>query len=418
METETQPSDKAHGGDRLRWWILGLLFFSTVLNYVDRQTLSLLATTVQADLKMSDMDYAGVVQGFLIAYTLAYLVVGRLTDRLGSKISLALFVGWWSIANMATGFVTNMSQLWAARFALGLGEAGNYTAAPKAVSEWFAPKERAIGVGIYTAGAMVGATISPPLIGWLALTHGWRAAFVVTGALGFLWLAAWFAIYRRSPPVQTEASEAAPSELQVWKLVVSDRRVWALVGARFLTDPVWYFYLFWFPKYLSDDRGMGLLLIAQLAWIVYLAADAGSLTGGFASGRLIKRGWAPDRARMAVMAAAALIAPVGAFISLSPAIGITLGLAGVVAFCHLVWQVNLTSLVVDQQPQPRVATAFGLIAAGSGLGGMLSTGLVGRLVSVADYHILFLVMACLYPLGLVLAATAVIPRRRDAVAHV
>lgn len=398
--------------NRLRWAILALLFFSTVLNYLDRQTLSLLATTVQADLDMDDLEYAGVVQAFLIAYTLAYFVVGRVTDRLGSKISLALFVGWWSIASIASGLVQSAGHLWASRFALGLGEAGNYTAAPKTVSEWFPPKERAFGVGVYTAGAMVGATIAPPLIGWLALSYGWRTAFVAVGALGAVWLIAWLAIYRGSPTFAAPAAKV--SEVGVWKSVIADRRVWALVGARFVTDPVWYFYLFWFPKYLGEERGLSLLQVASLAWIVYLAADAGSLTGGVASGALVKRGWDPARSRVAMMAAAALIAPVGGLIALSPATGLTLALAGVVAFCHLVWQVNLTSLVVDQQPRERVGTAFGLVAAGSGLGGMLSTPIVGQLVTTADWSLIFILMAVLYPLGLLLAATAVVPLRRGA----
>lgn len=408
MTIETEMPTKSRGG-QLRWWILLVLFFSSVLNYVDRQTLSLLATTVQADLKMSDMEYADVVRAFLIAYTLAYLVVGRITDKLGSKISLALFVAWWSIANILTGLVTSVSHLWAARFALGLGEAGNYTAAPKVVSEWFASKERALGIGVYTAGAMIGATIAPPLIGWLALSYGWRATFMVTGALGFIWVAAWLLVYRRQPP-SDPLEEALPEpEGQVWRQVVTDRRVWALVAARFVTDPVWYYYLFWFPKYLSDERGMGLLQVAQVAWVVYLAADLGCLVGGLGSGRLVKRGWNPARARITMMAGAALLAPIGGFIALGPNIPVTLALAGAVAFCHLVWQVNLTSLVVDQQPRARVATAFGLVAAGSGAGGMLSTGLVGQLVTGGNYAMLFLLMAALYPLGLLLAATAVIP---------
>jgi MFS transporter, ACS family, hexuronate transporter len=167
---------------RMRWALLGMLFLSTVLNYLDRQTLSILAPLVQRDLGMTDLDYAWVVQLFLIAYTLAYLFAGRLTDWMGAKWSLALFVGWWSTANMLTGLVQNTFQLGAARTALGLGEAGNYTAGPKIVSERFPPQERGFAFGFYTAGAMVGATIAPPLLGWMAVVYGWRAAFFITGA--------------------------------------------------------------------------------------------------------------------------------------------------------------------------------------------------------------------------------------------
>ena len=193
---------------RRRWAILALLFASTILNYVDRQTLSILAASIQGELGMTDGDYARIVQVFLFTYTLAYLGAGWVTDRLGTKLSLALFVGWWSIANMLTGLVQNVTQLGAARAALGLGEAGNYTAGPKAVSEHFPPAERGFAVGVYTAGAMIGATIAPPLIAWLALAHSWRAAFVITGAAGFVWIAAWFWIYRsaNTPAVGAQTS--------------------------------------------------------------------------------------------------------------------------------------------------------------------------------------------------------------------
>jgi MFS transporter, ACS family, hexuronate transporter len=182
-----------------RWWILALLFLSTVLNYVDRQTLSILARSIQTDMRLSDQDYATVIQVFLFAYTLAYLIVGRVTDRLGPRWSMALFLGWWSIANMLTGFARSLRELAACRFLLGLGEAGNYTAAPKAVGEWFESRYRGLAVGIYTAGAMVGATISPPLIAWLGGTYGWRFAFVATGAIGLVWIVPWLFNSRRGP---------------------------------------------------------------------------------------------------------------------------------------------------------------------------------------------------------------------------
>ncbi|WP_066547352.1 MFS transporter, partial [Sphingomonas sp. CCH15-F11] len=297
-----------------RWIVLALLFGSTVLNYVDRQTLSILARTVQDDLGLTDRDYAGVVQAFLIAYTLAYLIVGRLTDRVGVKWSLALFVGWWSIANAVTGFARGLGELWAARFALGLGEAGNYTAGPKAIGQQFEPRQRALAYGIYTAGAMVGATIAPPVIGWLSITYGWRAAFISTGSLGLAWLVCWLAFY--CEPDAQLAGDTTPagtpeSEGGVWAAILRDRSVWALVFARMVTDPLWYFYLFWFPKYLGDERGFGLVAVASTAWIVYLAADIGSLGGGWLSDRLVKRGMRPREARLRIMRIAAIIIPIG-----------------------------------------------------------------------------------------------------------
>lgn len=395
---EPQPLPKP---SKTRWVILGLLFASTVLNYLDRQTLSILATSVQTDLGMTTIDYGHVVQAFLIAYTFAYLMAGRLTDWLGGKRGLMVFVIWWSTANMLTGLVANKMQLIAARVALGLGEAGNYTAGPKVVGEHFPPAERGFAVGIYTAGAMVGATIAPPLITWLALAHSWRAAFVVTGALGLVWAVAWALLYRapKHSFAQTAASEPATSEWSKWSVILKDRRVWGLAAARMLADPVWYFYLFWFPKYLGEARGMQLTAIAALLWLVYLAADFGSIGGGLLSGRLIKKGVAPARSRLIVMTLAACIAPLGALITGAPPLAVTFALGAVVAGAHLVFQTNISTLVVDTFDARRVATIFGFIAAGSGLGGIVSTQVIMHFASAGHYGPLFLMMALLHPLA-------------------
>lgn len=386
--------------NRQRWVVLALLFGSTVLNYVDRQALSILATEVQRDLSMSTAQYATVVQLFLGAYIIGYLVSGRLTDRLGTKISLALFVGWWSLANLMTGFVQNVAQLGASRAVLGLGEAGNYTAAPKAVSEHFPPDERGLAVGIYTAGAMVGATCAPPLIGWLALTYGWRAAFIATGAAGFIWLTAWLIFYR------TPAVTAQPEKRLSLRTLMRDRSLWLLASGRLVADPVWYFYLFWFPKYLIEGLGMTLMQVATLAWVVYLAADLGSIGGGWASGRLVKHGLAPQNARLRVMLVGAMLAPLGAIIGLQPGEASTLGLGALVAGSHLLFMVNHTALVVDRFPSHSVASAFGFMGMASGLGGMLSTQVVGQLVGTHSYTLMFGLMALLHPLAWLLTRWA------------
>ncbi len=406
----------AAGRGRIRWGILALLFFSTVINYLDRQALSILATTVQRDLAMDDLAYARVVQLFLLAYTLAYLVAGRVTDWLGAKLSLALFVGWWSIANVFTGFVRTVGELGAARFALGLGEAGNYTVGPKVVSEHFPPKERSLALGIYTAGAMVGATLAPPLIGGIALAYGWRAAFIATGAAGLFWIVAWWFVYPKAAAPDTSAATAPErSEGALWRDILSDRSIWLFAAARAIADPVWYFYLFWFPKYLGDMRGMALVTVASLAWIVYLAADLGSIGGGAISSRLVARGVDPVRSRLLTMAGAAMIAPVGLFAAFGPSLPVLFAIASLVAFAHLVFQINVGTLVVDLYPTRYVATVFGLIAAGSGFGGMLSTQVVGQLVAGGNFDRTFLLMAALHPLALGVAFLAVRLSRRSRV---
>jgi MFS transporter, ACS family, hexuronate transporter len=384
---------------KLRWAILAMLFAATVLNYVDRQTLSILASQVQKDLGIDDLGYARIVQYFLIAYAVSYLGAGWVTDKLGAKLTLALFLGWWSLANMATGWVRNASQLGFARLMLGIGEPGVYTAGPKAVAEHFPVQERGFAIGVYTAGAMIGATIAPPLIAWLALQYGWRMAFIVTGAAGFVWLAVWLVVYR-SPDGAEPARTKEPIQ---WGPILGDRRVWGLAAARLIADPVWYFYLFWFPKYLTDERAMGLVQAASIAWIVYFAADVGSIGGGWFSGRLIRRGIAPAKSRLIAMACAATVAPIGMLISLRLGIAPTIALGAIVACAHLVFQINIGVLVVDIFPMRHVATVFGLIAAGSALGGFASTQLVGQLASTDAWGGIFLLMGMLHPLALLVA---------------
>jgi len=384
---------------KLRWAILALLFAATVLNYLDRQVLSIVAPQVQKDLGIDDLGYARIVQYFLVAYAIAYVATGWVTDKLGAKYTLALFLGWWSLANMATGWVRNAAQLGFARMMLGIGEPSVYTAGPKAVAEHFPPTERGFAIGVYTAGAMIGATIAPPLIAVLALQFGWRAAFVITGAAGFVWLAIWLMVYR-SP------EGAAPTRTQApvrWGPILRDRSVWGLAIARLIADPVWYFYLFWFPKYLADERGMGLVQVASLAWIVYLAADIGSVGGGLLSGRLIRAGIAPQRSRIITMGLAAGLAPLGMLIGLQLDIGLTLAIGALVACAHLVFQVNVSALVVDRYPMRIVATVFGLIAGGSALGGFASTRIVGEIASTGSYTAVFLLMGLLHPLAWLIA---------------
>lgn len=392
---------------KLRWAILALLFAATVLNYLDRQVLSILAPQVQRDLGIDDLGYARIVQYFLVAYAFSYVAAGWVTDKLGAKYTLALFLGWWSLANMATGWVRNAAQLGFARLMLGIGEPGVYTAGPKAVAEHFPPAERGFAIGVYTAGAMIGATIAPPLIAFLALQYGWRAAFVITGAAGFVWLAIWLIVYR-SPEGAAPTRTREPVR---WGPILRDRSVWGLAISRLIADPVWYFYLFWFPKYLADERGMGLVQVASLAWIVYLAADIGSVGGGLLSGRLIRAGIAPERSRIITMGIAAGLAPLGMLIAFQLGIGSTLAIGALVACAHLVFQVNISALVVDRFPMRIVATVFGLIAAGSALGGFASTRIVGEIASTGSYDMIFLLMGLLHPLAWLVAWASVRGRK-------
>jgi ACS family hexuronate transporter-like MFS transporter len=401
----------------LRWWIVGLLFLSSVINYIDRQTLSVLARTIQDDLGLSDLDYARVVQGFLLTYTVSYLVSGRITDWLGTRVSMVAFITWWSLANIGTAFASSLLTLGLWRMLLGMGEPGNWTVGPKALSEWFQPRERGLAYGMFTMGATIGATVAPPLIAWLALSYSWRGAFVITGILGLLWIVPWLWLYhppsahprltdpeRAMVPVGSAPGSGRPprGEWALWRTLLTQSDTWLLLGSRVLTDPVWYFYLFWFPKYLTDTRGLSLLEVGRVAWVVYLAADVGALLGGWLSGRLIDRGHAPMTARKMVLRLAAVTILVGPLVAWAPSIPLVLICAGGVALAQLAWQVTIGALIVDRYPPASMATAFGIVAAGSGFGGMVSTGVVGYFVTHYSYVPVFVGMAALHPLALVL----------------
>ncbi len=409
----------------LRWWVTALLFFSTVINYMDRQNLSILARTIQDDLKISDIQYSYVVQAFLLAYTVTYLFAGRLTDYLGTRVSMAVFVVWWSVADMLTSLSSGLLSLGFFRFLLGVGEPGNYTSAPKAVSEWFPPKERGLVIGIYTAGATLGATIAPPVIAFLASHFHWRTVFLFTGSLGLLWVIPWLWFYRRpeehpriteeereliaSGAASATQSDEMPAEGR-WRYILKRRETWLLMFGRMLTDPVWYFYLFWFPKYLTDARHLSLAEVGRIAWLVYLAADIGCLLGGYLSGVLIKRGVVPVRSRIWVMTFAAVLLPLSPLINMASTPLMAVGIASIAAFAHLAWQISLSTIIVDIYPKPLVGTVFGLVAAGSGFGGMLSTNLVGRAVTYYSYAPIFIVMGVLHPIAYLLIRTIKTPK--------
>ena len=400
----------------LRWWIVALIFGASVLNYVDRQALSILAPTIQKDLKLSNEDYASVLNWFLIAYTTASLLSGKVVDKLGVRVGLALFVGWWSVANILTGFARSMGTLGVFRFMLGLGEAGNWTAAPKAVAEWFPARERGIAIGIYTLGATLGATIAPVLIVAVASWHSWQAAFVVTGIAGLLWLVPWLWLYRR-PEEHPRISEseraliaagadaavvtASAADWGKWWQLFGRREVWLLIFGRMLTDPVWYFFQFWFAKYLYDGRGLSQQQL-QVTFVIFLAADIGVLGGGWFSGMLIKRRHPPATSRLWVMLGCAALVPLAAAIPHIGSLWIVLAVGMVAVLAHLAWLINLSALVVDLVPRTSLGFTFGVVATGSSLGGLLMNRAVGALVTNLSYDPAFHFMLLLHPLAWVL----------------
>ena len=399
----------------LRWWIAALLFLSTVINYIDRQTLAVVAPVLTKELNLSPVEYANILNAFLVAYTLMYLGSGVLVDRWGTRRALSSFMVWWSASSILHAFARTAVQFGACRMLLGLGEPGNFMAATRATSEWFPVRERAFVNGLSNAGASVGAVIAPPLVVWLMKTYNWQTAFIVTGALGFVWLVAWLLLYRL-PADHPNLSigelaliladkEPTPqsSEPKVpWLSLLKHRQTWGLMLGRFFSDPVWWFYLFWLPKFLTDQRGFTMDQIGMLAWLPYLTADLGSVCGGLLSGYLIKHNWDVLQARSAGMWPFALVMPISLLIIWSPSNAVVLLVICVVTFSHMAWKTNIMTITNDIYPTKVVGSVAGIVAFGNGLGGTLFTFLVGYIVQNYGYNSIFFMMGFMHPMAFVL----------------
>ena len=421
--TATKSGFKLRG---LRWWIVGLIFLATLINYIDRLTISVLAPVITRDLGLTNTEFGGIITWFLLAYTISQGLSGKLYDRVGTKRGFVCSIVLWSIAAMAHAFARGLASLSIFRFVLGLGEAGNWPGAAKTVAEWFPIRERAFGMAIFNSGAAIGSVIAPPLIVWLSLTYGWQTTFIVTGALGFAWLVLWLLFYQapdRHPWLtqeertliregqQIEAAEntvtAEFAEAPRWRELLRYRQVWAIVLARFLTDPIWWLYISWLPKYLADARGFSLVKIGLFAWVPYVAADAGSLSGGWLSGYLIGRGWSVDRARKLVILVAALLMPAGIFAAFAHDAMVALILIGVVLFGFQVWINNVQTLPSDFFSDKAVGSVAGLGGTGAGIGSMIFIFSTGWVVDHFSYVPVLVVAGLLAPLGtLVLFALA------------
>ncbi|MBV6434090.1 MAG: Hexuronate transporter [Bryobacteraceae bacterium] len=390
-----------------RWLIAALLFLATVINYVDRQTLSVLAASISRELGLSNVEYSNVLTAFLVPYTFMYVLAGWLVDRWGSRFGLAVFMGWWSAANALHALARGAMSLGFFRFLLGLGESGNFLAAAKATSEWFPPGERALANGLVNAAASTGAILAPPLIAFVTHLVGWRGAFVVTGLSGFVWIAAWWMLNSTRPPFGEETGRGNVRYSALWRMKES----WGLLLARVFADPVWWFYLFWLPKYLQEERHFSLTAIALFAWMPYLAADFGSVVGGWVSGLLIRRRMEELRARRWTMAPCALVMPVGILAAYLPT-GEAMAVICLVTFCHMAWKTNLMTMTNDVYPTAAVGSASGVVGLGSGLGGVLSTPIVGRIVDGFGYTAVFWMMGFLHIVATALVYATV--RRRMA----
>ena len=392
---------------RLRWWIAWTLFLSTVINYINRQTFSVLAPVITQRFHLSHTELSWVFSAFQLSYAGMWLVGGVLLDIIGTRLGLALAVVWWSVVSVLTGFANSLLQFAAFRFLLGIGEGCNWPGANKAVAEWFPAKERGVAVAIFDSGSSVGGALAAVLVPWVAIALGWRYAFALSGILGFLWLALWLRVYyplNQHPNLTKEekaliesgrdtATVSAQSGAGRWFNLLRDRNTWGIVLGRALTDPIWWFYVFWLPQYLSDARGFSLKQIAAFAWIPFVAADIGNFTGGFASGFLIKRGMPTLQARKWVCAVSCL--PIIAGIPAATTHN-AYGALALIAFAvwgYASWSTMGLTFPCDLFPQDVVASVTGLSGLGAGLAGAFFTLTVGKLVDRFSYYPAFFAAA-------------------------
>ncbi len=395
---------------RVRWAILGLLFFATTVNYLDRIVLAVLIPEIRKELHIDDLHYGYITTAFQLAYTAGFLFAGKFIDWAGTRIGYLASMLWWSAAAAlhATAGSTVTLGFW--RFLLGLGEAGNFPSAIKSVAEWFPKKDRAFATGIFNAGTNVAATIGPPILVAINAAYGWRAAFLITAGLGIFWVPLWWYYYEHPERhrrlgglelayIQSDREERLPPV--GWLAALRRREAWGFAAGKFLSDPVWTFYLFWLPPYLYDVRKFNLREIGWALPVIYLAADFGSVGGGWLSGWLIRRGWTSARARKTAMLAAAACMPVAATAVLVESPLLAIALIGLATSAHQGWSANLFTTVSDVFPSQAVGSVVGIGGCAGGLGNVLFAALLpGYLITYFGYVPVFVMMGVLHPLAL------------------
>jgi ACS family hexuronate transporter-like MFS transporter len=374
----------------LRWYICALLFFATVVNYIDRQVLGTLAPELQQKIGWTESEYSNIVISFQIAYAVMFLVWGGLLDRIGVKLGFAIALVMWSLAGMSHALAASAIGFSFARFFLGIGEAANFPASVKTVAEWFPKKERAFATGIFNAGTNVGAIIAPATALFLSEKFGWQSAFIFTGAVGFLWLIFWWWLYQRPeehPRLSSEElqliredKEETSTEQIPWLSLLGYRQLWAFAFGKMLTDPVWWFYLFWLPKFLNKNFGVkGTDLIPYLT-VVYLIADVGSVGGGYLSSALIKRGWTVNAARKSALLIFAAVMPLVTIAHFTSSAWTAAIMIGIAAGAHQGWSANLFTLPADMFPRKAVGSVVGIGSCAGALGGILLPLYIGKVL--------------------------------------
>jgi len=393
---------------RYRWVICGLLFFATTVNYVDRQVLGILSKDLQQAIGWTEVDYGNIVAAFNAAYAFGLVMAGRLMDRIGTRKGYIAAIVWWSLAAMAHALARTPLGFGVARAALGVGEAGNFPAAIKTVAEWFPKKERAFATGIFNAGSNVGAIVAPLVVPWIAGHWGWEWAFIMTGAIGLIWLAFWIPLYGR-PETHPRVSKAELAHIQSdppdppavkipWVKLIPHRQTSAFALGKYLTDPIWWFYLYWIPPYLRDTHGLDLTTIGPPLIAIYLIADIGSVGGGWLSSSFIKRGWTVNKARKTAMLICALAVTPIMFVSQVHNLWGAVALIGLAAAAHQGWSCNLFTTTSDMFPRQAVGSVVGIGGMAGALGGATMAVATGYILEYShkNYSIVFVIAGTAY----------------------
>ncbi len=398
----------------LRWWVCGLLFCGSTVNYIDRGTIAILAPHLQQIFHITEADYGWIIAAFMWAYAIFMLISGGIIDWLGTKVGYAISMGWWGLATMGHALARGVLSFGFARFMLGAGEAGNFPASIKAVAEWFPKRERALATGIFNSGTNIGNVIAYPVVGAILLNLGWQWAFIITGLAALVIMGVWLVLYHRPrlhPWLSLEelkkiefrerGEEEEPETKSHWATLLRYRQAWGFTVAKFLTDPIWWFYVFWLPKYLIQARGFS---IEQLEWfgtIPFIAASVGSVGGGWLSGFLLRRGWSLNASRKTAMALCAFSMPAGIAAVLTGKIWVALALISVSTSAHQGWSANVFTLASDIFPKRDVASIVGIGGAAGAVGGMIIAPLAGYILQFTHSYVpLFIICGTMHPIAL------------------
>jgi ACS family hexuronate transporter-like MFS transporter len=409
---------------RYRWRICALCFLATTINYVDRQVLGVLAPYLQNSVfHWTELEYSNLVNAFQAAYAIGLLLAGGFVDRVGTRIGYAISIGIWSAATMGTALARNVVGFGVARFFLGIGESGNFPASIKTVAEWFPKKERAFATGIFNSGANIGAVLAPIVVPWLTVRYGWQSAFLVTGALSALWIIPWVAMYR-PPQKHPRVSKQELSYIQSdppepitkvpWAKLLGYRQTWAFLIGKFLTDPIWWFFMFWLPKFLNQQYG---LTLTELGWplvIIYNMTTAGSIGGGWIAARFLKRGWSVNHARKTAMLICALTVTPIVFAATASRLWVAVLLIGLATASHQGWSANIFTLASDMFPKRAVGSVVGIGGFGGAVGGMVIATFTGFVLQLTGSYVPMFILAGSTYLIALLIIHLLVPRMEPA----